>query len=374
MNRLVVRHDGKRQFDLRDVDGVTGPTRSSKRDDHTQIGRFGVGFQSVYAVTTAPEVRSGPFHFQIEESVVPVPVERTDVSEDDGWTEFVLRFNHPARSPEKVRELIIQEFDEIGANALLFLENVKALRWTYDHVSGGAERKKKRIEGVPGATRVRIRTQDGEAATYFRYSRSSSAGKGVRSTSVAFALQQRGRAGYEVVAESPARTHLSVHFPTSRPTGFRFRVNAPFKTTVNREEVPFEPGDENWDLLLELASTTRESLGALKKSGYLSTTAIDLLPLEPSLADDPVYDCVREEVVAALRSDGLLPTAGGGHAKAWEGALPASQEIAALLTHDDLHQLFGRRRWLHPDLDSSSASALLTRTLGVPPDRRTPPP
>src|SRR5690606_3308506 len=39
--RLVVRHNGTRRFNLKDVEGVTGIGRSPKADDLTQIGRFG---------------------------------------------------------------------------------------------------------------------------------------------------------------------------------------------------------------------------------------------------------------------------------------------------------------------------------------------
>src|SRR5664280_2192259 len=48
-DRLDVRHDG-RWFSTSDVRGVCGIAESTKSaDDPAQIGRFGVGFKSVYA-------------------------------------------------------------------------------------------------------------------------------------------------------------------------------------------------------------------------------------------------------------------------------------------------------------------------------------
>ena len=49
-DRLDVYHNGK-DFDLQDIDGVTGIGTSKKKDDLNVIGKFGVGFKSVFAIT-----------------------------------------------------------------------------------------------------------------------------------------------------------------------------------------------------------------------------------------------------------------------------------------------------------------------------------
>src|SRR4051794_20208653 len=50
-DHLEVRHDG-RPFTEADVRGICGIKQSTKEDDPEQIGRFGVGFKSVYAYTS----------------------------------------------------------------------------------------------------------------------------------------------------------------------------------------------------------------------------------------------------------------------------------------------------------------------------------
>jgi len=60
---LDIQHDG-RDFDIKDIEGVTGIGISTKKDDLTQIGKFGIGFKSVFAVTETPIIHSGFFPYQ----------------------------------------------------------------------------------------------------------------------------------------------------------------------------------------------------------------------------------------------------------------------------------------------------------------------
>ena len=46
---LAARHNGKRLFSEGDVEAITSIGQSQKREDVNQIGKFGVGFKSVFA-------------------------------------------------------------------------------------------------------------------------------------------------------------------------------------------------------------------------------------------------------------------------------------------------------------------------------------
>ena len=92
-DRLELKHDG-RPFDERDVRGVCGVGEGTKAEDPTQIGKFGIGFKSVYAYTSAPEVHSGMEHFRIEHYVRPYKA-ATKVPGDAWTTLFVFAFDAP---------------------------------------------------------------------------------------------------------------------------------------------------------------------------------------------------------------------------------------------------------------------------------------
>ena len=52
---LDTYHDG-REFNYKDIDGITSVGNTEKTDDLTKIGRFGIGFKSVFAITSTPHI------------------------------------------------------------------------------------------------------------------------------------------------------------------------------------------------------------------------------------------------------------------------------------------------------------------------------
>src|SRR6266566_7099306 len=120
-DRLELRHDG-RPFTEADVRGVCGVGKSGKSGDLTAIGKFGIGFKSVYAYTKSPHVYSAGYygagyygagehgagehgagehgagehgageHFRIENYVRPFPVEPPP--SPSAGTLFAFPFDH----------------------------------------------------------------------------------------------------------------------------------------------------------------------------------------------------------------------------------------------------------------------------------------
>src|SRR5207302_4636438 len=77
---LRVSHFGK-PFDEADVRGICGIAESTK--GLTAIGRFGIGFKSVYAYTERPQIHSGSEDFAIENFVWPVAASPVDRDADE---------------------------------------------------------------------------------------------------------------------------------------------------------------------------------------------------------------------------------------------------------------------------------------------------
>ena len=122
-DRLELRHDG-RPFTEADVRGVCGVGKSAKAGDLTAIGKFGIGFKSVYAYTRSPRIHSSDEHFRIENYVRPFPAEPLPFA----GTLFVFPFDHDTGpAADAVRE-IAAALSALAPRVLLFLENVERLR------------------------------------------------------------------------------------------------------------------------------------------------------------------------------------------------------------------------------------------------------
>ncbi len=92
-------HDGKHLFTLSDVESITGIGLGKKRDDPTNVGKFGIGFKAVFAYTETPEIASGPFHFRIRDLVVPDAEKLKYLTLNHYETRFFLSFDNPKSLP-----------------------------------------------------------------------------------------------------------------------------------------------------------------------------------------------------------------------------------------------------------------------------------
>lgn len=57
-DRLEILHNG-RTFNEADVRAITKIAFSTKESDVNTVGKFGLGFKSVYSITDTPEIHSG---------------------------------------------------------------------------------------------------------------------------------------------------------------------------------------------------------------------------------------------------------------------------------------------------------------------------
>lgn len=90
-------HDGT-SFTEPNVRAITGIHNTTKGKAPDQIGKFGVGFKSVFVYTLTPIIHSGDFSFKISRLVLPEPIERDP--KIGSRTRFWFPFNSPKKTPE----------------------------------------------------------------------------------------------------------------------------------------------------------------------------------------------------------------------------------------------------------------------------------
>jgi len=336
-DRLEVRHDG-RPFSEMDVRGICGIKRSTKEDDAEQIGRFGVGFKSVYAYTARPAVHCGDEHFRVENFVHPFPTSAIDPAAP--WSTLqILPFDREDVSPEEAVDRISSRLQRLSGRTILFLNNLAQLEWS---TPDGRSRKIRREQSTDGAARrVRLLTGAGpqpeEEWLVFDRSVQLSDGVDPGTVEVAFRLI-RDEHGTEVI--TPAEdTELVAFFPTRRETHLGFLVQAPFVPTASRDSVR-DDHPLNRRLVTEVAELTVEAMQALQDMDLLGVDMLQTLPLEPARFPAghllrPLYDTVRQ----ALITRPLLPTADGRHLAATQVRLARGAGLRELLSPDQLGEL-----------------------------------
>ncbi len=336
-------HNSTRLFELSDVESITSIGASTKRDDNTSIGKFGVGFKAVFAYTNTPEIHSGEFHFRIHDLVVPETDGVMKPNTSNNETRFVFPFDHPTKTPAKSVEEIERGLRVLNDNTLLFLNNIRAIEYLLPDGSLGSL---KRIDRERGHIEIQSNQPGGQdtASHWLRFQKDVEVideyGK-VKTCNVAIA--------YNLMEEDETKKQLqrwkivpldqgqvSIYFPADKETSnLRFHLHAPFASTVARDSV--RDCDANVQLRDSIAELVVESLADIRDREMLTMGFITVLPIQMDSLS-PFYEPIREAIVHAFKDKALMPTRSGSHAQA-SGLYRGPARIAEVLNDDDLSLL-----------------------------------
>lgn len=344
-DRLEIYHNGK-NFDFKDVEGVTGIGISKKKDDINAIGKFGVGFKSVFAVTQSPIIRSGNYHFKIDEFIIPTVLDKEQIN----GTKIILPFEHKIRSRDDIFKIVTDKIENIELISLLFLRNIKEIKWKSPSKSGHYRKSSKAIDNMPNVRRLTIRSQavDEEYIVIERpFDIETEIGnrrenKRVK-VEVAFRIG-KDKSGKKIILQVPD-AKLFVFFPTERVTFLNFLIQGPYKTTHSRENIPLED-KQNKIILKETAELVDQSISIIKELGYLDINFLNVLPLKSKHCEsEPIYDHIFHKVKEKFLADEkLLPTHDGRFAKASD-VLLARGPLTKIFDGDDIKFLFSKKCW-----------------------------
>ena len=371
-DRLEYFHDGK-EFDSKDVRGISGVGESVKVEDVTKIGRFGVGFKSVYAYTQRPEVFSGAESFYIDNYVRPYRLE-SEVVEKPWTTKFRFPFSNEVIEPEEAYSEIIERLISLSARTLLFLENLSEIRWkTVDAHSGIYKRDS--VDNVENKhVRVTGSSDTGieEIEDWLVYRRETVLPDGGSSkpVEIAYSLIEDKQTKSKVVqpiTDSP----LVVFFPTEKETHLGFMVQGPYRTTPARDNIP---KDDEWNrtLVEETATLVVDSLRHMRDEGILTVSVLQSMPINiDNFSDDSMLFPIFRGVMEALLNEKLLPTDDQEYVSARYAKLGRGAGLRKLLDCKGLSQLLNDEseiKWVTSRITQELTPALrvyLMRVLDV---------
>lgn len=352
-DRLEVKHDG-REFNELDVRGVCGVGEGTKAEDLTQIGKFGIGFKSVYAYTSAPEVHSGVEHFYIKNYVRPHKAAAK--SPGDSWTTlFVFVFDAPNLEPQSGMHEIAERLRNLSARTLLFLREIKEIEYKLPGKKGGVYLRE--VVSRDQAKQITVIGQNNgqeEDENWLVFERPVSVPDGTETAYVEIGFKLETNA--EDRSESIVRikqSPLVVYFPTEKSTRFGFLIQGPYRTTPSRDNIP---KDDEWNsrLVEETAILLVDALQRLKEMGLLTVALLNALPIRmDDFPEESMFYPIVEAGHDALMEKELLPTDEGAFVTAKNAKLARGAELRNLLANYQLSELFQSNdniRWLSGEI------------------------
>lgn len=329
-------HNG-RPFSKQDVWGITDIGEGTKAGAEDKIGRFGVGFKAVFAYSETPHIWSPTFSFKISELVLPAPITpRSDIGQK---TRFEFPFNNSKKSPENARAEIEAGLKELAETTLLFLSNLKVIRWKEGATSGEVLR----IDHSDSHIEV-FRQTDGKtvSASHFLRFTESVSGMDTQHVAVAYALDflpnvttfEPGKPfekQLKIVAVTPGA--VAVFFPAEKETsGLRFHLHAPFVPELSRASIKETPANE--PLFTQLGELAAASLHKIREMRLLNSEFLGVLP-NPQDTIPPRYQPILSAIIEEMNNEALTPTHSKSHAPA-KHLFQAKTALKELLSGDDL--------------------------------------
>lgn len=348
-DRLEVQHDG-RPFNESDVRGLCGVGEGTKSEDLTQIGKFGIGFKSVYAYTSSPEIHSGDERFRIDNYVRPYGMEPRKIGES--WTTlFIFKFDAETIDQETARREIAKRLRNLSARTLMFLRKIRRIEYKIEHLPDGFYERRDSVRGLARQVTIigknNVKDEDENWLIFERPVPVPDGSYNVR-IELAFRLEfNRKSKGENIIAIRDAP--LVVYFPTEKSTRFGFMIQGPYRTTPSRDNIP---RDDPWNLTLvdETANLLTDVLPSLKEMGLLSVTFLETLPIRmEDFPEDGMFYPIVDAVRSVLQSESLLPADDGAFVSARNAKLARGADLRDILSHEQLSSLFQSQntvKWL----------------------------
>ena len=366
-NRLEFDHDG-RLFNEDDVRGICGLVQSTKKEDLTKIGKFGIGFKSVYAHTSSPEIYSDETSFAVDNFVWPREI---DSCYSGTGTRFILPFNHQDKSLQESFDSISERLKDLGIRTLLFLKSIDRIEYEIEGVTSGSYTRQSKLHTESDFVKVvtvigRSDQSFSKEENWLVFNRGVPYKDYQLSVEIAFLIAD---SDYEFL--TCPRFHklqgstLSVFFPTDKETHLGFLMQGPYRTTPSRDNIP--ANDKfNIKLIEETGELVVESLRWLRNRGWLNAQVLETMPLayierdywnryqkqERNRFKHTLFEPIYKQVLSAIRNESLIPAHDGGYIDGKHAILAGSGELRNLLDDSQLNQLIDAQQagWISSDI------------------------
>lgn len=362
-DQLIVTHNGI-PFNQKDLEGICSISKGTKSDDSTKIGKFGIGFKSVFVYTESPQIYSGDYSFEIRELVLPQKLQGEKLA-DETKTVFVLPFN-AKKTKSIAKERIGKKLETLYEEAIIFLKNIKVIntvvgddRETLRKVvikdfSVCENTKAEYIKIIKDQSDIPVEDVD-SAIYYYLFERNNlmlydtdEDGEKIevkdQSVMVAF-LEHDGIAALsDFDDDEDYDKHFFVFFPTRIQSNCDFLVHAPFVTKSSRDTIALN-NEANEVLMKNIGTLVADSLLLFAKENMLSVDLMEKLFFandEIGFGNTSIFMAFTEEYTKLLNARRALIPCVEGSCKGIQSVLFTSESEDSC---KKMRNLFGMK-WL----------------------------
>jgi len=314
---VLFTHNGKVKFSVTDpeterdeessaghINAITAFSLSGKKNDVVnKIGKFGIGFKSVFQYTNTPHIYNPPYCFKISKFIVPYEIKpQHDLLYDKETTAFWLPFDKTDQTPPQAHAEIAAKLAGVK-NPLLFLKCLDTLDLI---TSTGFNRFTKEVEDIETlipVTYVKVCKIKLNEDTIIRFSQKvkivdQTTRAHFQPISIGFVIDTNGN-----ITADAKYSHYFKHawcfLPTMHETRLNYILNAPFLLSPNRENIR-DSRTENVQLIAALAQLMDIAIESLDEMGYITHSFTTTKPILENMTADfmPVAEVVLNKIKA----------------------------------------------------------------------------
>lgn len=343
-DKLVFEHNSKNYFTIEDIVSITSVGNSTKKGEENTIGKFGIGFKSVFNITDRPEIHSGEYHFAIESFIVPSILSTNKIVKK---TIIVLPFK--ITEEESIYTQIKDELEKIDIATILFLTNIK-------HIEYEIENKleifsKKTTPKGNGNLITFDAIKDNQC--FLKFDKDINIDKKNIRLSVAFKYKDDKLVEVE-------KSNLFVFFETEKESNLKFLVHAPFITTPARDNINDDA--KNKFIQNELVNFVAELIDEFRLLNFWNKNTIDIFPVENKYDNDEFYEPFYQKMKSEFQNKQIIPTSKNDFSFA-NDIIIGIKALVNLLDDSQTSLLFRKSNWSSEDLTNDTKTLL--KSIGI---------
>ena len=277
---LIFKHNGSIHFSVTPanddsdivghINSITAIGNSSKQAQENKIGKFGVGFKSVFQYTDSPEIYDDVFKFRIENYIIPVLLNHDNEFRNNGETLFYIPFSDPENDYHDIEQKLCNL-----NNATLFLKNLKKISWQNIHNGESDSYEKHVIKSYQSediSCDYLLLSEQSTVTKMWMFSREVTIpnNKGQFPISIGFYLDSEGK------LKTDTKCNVSCFFETDETFDSCFVSHAPFLLVKSRAQIKND-SSENEYLVTKLGELLSDVLLELRDLKLLNENIIDII-------------------------------------------------------------------------------------------------